>query len=83
MFEFKVNGRSVRPQDIERELTNAMLNKAQHAIEQKLSAIRCPLHGQRARVSFQGRSADEMEYKVNGCCDALVQEVRRTLGQAS
>ena len=82
---FKVNGRSVRPGQLGRELKNAMTKQLEDSVKktvsQTVSQVRCRTHGQLARVTFHGRALSDMKFDVSGCCDDLVQEVRQRLGR--
>ncbi len=81
MFEmwFEINGRRVRPDQIGNALEGAMLQAVSTQIQTKVGAVRCPVHQQHARVTATGRSADQLTFNIHGCCQTLVEEVRRGL----
>jgi hypothetical protein len=66
-FEFDADGNE-----------DAVLDAARRAIEDRVSAVRCPVHHTGARVRFSGDSHD-LKWSVEGCCDQLVNEVKRAL----
>lgn len=78
-MDLKFNGRSIRPNQLAREMEKAMLENVQDSVKKTVSRIRCRTHGRYARVSFSGRSASNMNFDVSGCCDELIEEVRRQL----
>ena len=75
----KTNGRRIRPNQIASELEKAMAQKAAESIRNKVSHVRCRAHGQPARVLVRGRSLKDMAFDVSGCCDELIEEVKRKL----
>jgi hypothetical protein len=44
----------------------------ENAIRQRVESVRCPIHRERAK--FDGSH-------ISGCCDKLVQEVRKTFSR--
>ena len=38
----------------------------------KLRDLRCPVHGQTARLRFQGSTLRDVTIQLSGCCDALL-----------
>ena len=74
---FKINGRSVPLDRIGDELAKEMKKEASAEISRHVESIRCPVHGQSARVSVIGRDGP---FQVQGCCGELVAEVQRQLG---
>jgi len=77
--EFKLNGRSVRPNDIANQLEKAMLNQVQEGIKKKLRSVRDPETGAAPTVTVTGRSLDNLSFEVSGS-PALIEEVKRRLG---
>lgn len=81
---FKLNGRSIRPDQLARELKGAMTKQFEDSVKkrvsQTVSQVRCRAHGQVARVTFHGNPTSGMRFDVSGCCDDLVHEVRQRLG---
>lgn len=79
MVTFKLNGRSVSPRQLARELERDIRREVGKAadthIQQAAHGIRCPIHHQTARVT-PGKLGG---YDVYGCCDALVAAVRKAL----
>lgn len=76
--EFKLNGRTVRPNDIANQLEKAMLKQVQDGIAQKLRNVRDPETGAAPSVKVVGRSLDDLSFEVAGS-PALIEEVKRRL----
>jgi hypothetical protein len=81
--DLKLNGRSVRPGQLGRELTKQLekeiTNEVQDSVRKTVSRIRYRKHGGTARVVVKNRSLDSLNFDVSGCCDELIQEVKRAL----
>lgn len=76
--EFKLNGRTVRPNDIANQLEKAMLKQVQDGIVKKLRDLRDPETGAAPTVKVVGRSLDNLSFEVVGS-SALIEEVKRRL----
>jgi hypothetical protein len=81
MFEisFMVDGRKVSPDKVGDALERVILKKIQGAIKEAVGAVRCPEHGQGAKVVAKGRDLSKLSFEVSGCCEALIKEVERKL----
>ena len=81
MFEvsFEVNGRKVRPNNIKNALESAMIQSIQDSVKKAVGSLRCREHGRAPRVVFKGRSLDKLDAHVEGCCDGLIEQVRKKL----
>ncbi|TNB49684.1 hypothetical protein FF124_01615 [Martelella lutilitoris] len=76
--EFKLNGRSVRPNDIANQLEKAMMKQVQDRITHKLRNVRDPETGAAPTIKVIGRSLDNLSFEVAGS-PALIEEVKRRL----
>jgi hypothetical protein len=56
----------------------APMEAVKDEIRQKISRVRCPTHGQTARVQFV-KSSQGFDAKLSGCCDELMQRAQRAL----
>lgn len=81
MFEisFEVNGRKVRPNNIKNALETAMLKNIQDSVKKAVGSLRCHEHGQAPKVVFKGRSLDRLNAHIEGCCEELIEQVRKKL----
>jgi hypothetical protein len=76
--EFRLNGRSVRPNDIADQLERAMLKQMQDGVAKKLRNVRDPKTGAAPTVRVVGRSLNNLSFEVAGS-PALIEEVKRRL----
>lgn len=76
--EFKLNGRSVRPNEIANQLERAMLKQVEEEIATKLRNVRDPHTGTAPVVEIVGRSLDKLSFEVSGS-PALIEEAKRHL----
>ena len=78
-LSFMINGRKVRPNQVGDALESAILRKVEDSIKKAVGAVRCPEHGQGAKIVGKGRNLSKLSFEVSGCCDALVKEVEKKL----
>jgi hypothetical protein len=76
--EFKLNGRSVRPNDIANQLEKAMLKQVQDGITKKLRNVRDPETETAPTVRVVGPSLDKLSFEVAGS-PTVIEEVKRRL----
>ncbi len=74
-LSFKLNGRTVPANRIADELTKQVKQSATNMVTRRITSIRCPVHHQSARIN-PGLSG---QFRIQGCCDQLIAEVRRQL----
>lgn len=74
-LSFKLNGRNIPANRIADELTKQVKKSATDMTTRRITAIRCPVHHQSARIS----PGTDGQFRVQGCCDQLIAEVRRQL----
>jgi len=78
-IEFKINGRTVHPNQIDNELEKAILQQVRDNIKKRVGSVRCKTHGQAAKIIATGRSIDKLKFEVSGCCEELVEQVKQRL----
>lgn len=76
-LRFEINGRRVDPRNIGDALTAVLMDAVAKEIKRKVGMCRCPVHGKGPTVVGKGCSADKMAFEVEGCCENLIEEVRR------
>jgi hypothetical protein len=54
------------------------MKAAQDAVTKRLQSVRCPVHGQTARVTPKTVGSN-FEWDIHGCCDELVAKVKAAL----
>lgn len=78
-ISFKIDGKSVRPDQVASALKRAVMKRAKGSIAARIRVVRCPKHGSTPTVVCQGRSPESMSFKVSGCCDELLAKVKAAL----
>lgn len=79
-IRFEIGGRSVDPKNMRDALEAAMLSAVQEGLRKKVGSCRCPEHGQSLKLVGKGRSLDNLNFEISGCCEKAIEEVRRKLG---
>jgi hypothetical protein len=77
-MEYKIGNRKVSQAEWVRRLREAPFEALKADIQKKVRSVRCPKHGQTARVSFV-KTSRGFDMKISGCCDALIERVQRAL----
>lgn len=72
-LEWKLNGRTVRPNQIENELKKAMTKSAQTQLKKNIESQRCRKHGKAARLISRPNSFKGM--KIEGCCQEFTSKL--------
>jgi hypothetical protein len=78
-FNIRLNGRSIRPGDLGRELTRTLETDIRRKMGERVrraSWRRCPTHGRAAQV----RTTHD-GFTIDACCDQFRQEIVRELGR--
>jgi len=78
-ISFELNGRKVSPNNIGNALEAAMLVSIKDSIQKSVGNLHCSEHGQRAKIKAKGRSIDSLSFEVSGCCDALIEKVKKKI----
>ena len=79
-IKFEIGGRRVDPRNTRDALEGAMLSAVQDGLRKKVGSCRCPDHGQAPKLLGKGRSLDKLNFEVTGCCEKVIEEVKRKLG---
>ncbi len=79
-IRFEINGRRIEPRNMGDALEAAMLAAVDKGIRQKVGSCRCPVHGQAPKLVGKGRGFDKISFEVSGCCEKLIEDVKRKLG---
>ncbi len=62
-----------------RDFEKVILKAAAQAIIKRVESVRCPEHGQHANIVATGSTPSNIEFKVSGCCEKLVEVVKAKL----
>jgi hypothetical protein len=78
-ISFEINGRKVSPGNMGNALESTVLKSVQESIIKSVGSAQCPEHGQRPKVKVKGRNLDSLSFEVSGCCDQLIETVKKKL----
>jgi hypothetical protein len=76
-----VGSRKVAAEDVSDHRASEMLKKAGRDVGQKLSGVKCAVHGTgptNVRIHFDKSGAADLQYE--SCCDVLGKEIGKVLG---
>lgn len=77
-IEFKLDGRTIRPNQLASEWERAIMKQVHENIDKMLHGIRDPETGMTPKITLKGRSLDKLSIEVSGS-EALIKEVNRRL----
>ena len=78
-ISYEINGRKVSPHNLGNALEKAMLEQLTSSIKKSVGNLRCKEHGSSPKLIVKGRNFDNLNIKVEGCCDDLIKQVERKL----
>ncbi|MBM7422906.1 hypothetical protein [Spongiibacter marinus] len=78
-ISFEINGRKVSPRNIGSALESALLESVQQSITKAVGSARCPEHDQKPKIKVKGRNLDSLNFEVSGCCEQLIENVKKKL----
>jgi len=77
---WKMNGRSIRPDQIGNELMKNVRRVVADRLENALKSVTCPVHGRRpSNVRQVQSSTGKMNVEFQACCEELKAAVARNL----
>jgi len=76
-ISFEINDRKVSPRSMGNALESALLQSVQESITKSVGSARCPEHGPRPKFKVKGRNHDSLSFEVSGCCDQLIDTVKK------
>jgi len=77
---YKVAGKEVHPSQFADKMTEAAVEVVKNSLQEKIEAVRCPVHNQNAKAILKETTGGKMNYDIQGCCEELIVEVKRSLG---
>lgn len=76
---FEIDGKRVDPRNAGNALEGAMFSAIENVLRQNVGSCRCSEHGQAPTLTAKGRSLDQLNYEVSGCCDKVIEDVKNRL----
>ena len=78
-IKWEVNGRSVTESSFKTEFEKAIIKGMEGQIKKAIGSCVCKTHHQSPGITMKGKSLDGMQLSVAGCCDELIEDVKRKL----
>lgn len=78
-LKFEINGRPANPNNFRDPLERAVIEAVTKQVRQKVGSCRCPEHGRSPTLIAKGRDLQSLSFQVKGCCDKLIEDVKRRL----
>lgn len=73
---FEIGGKKINPNNIGDALEKVVLEKIKEHVLNRVGNVRCPEHGTAPKIVCTGRDYQNITFKVSGCCDKLIEEVK-------
>ena len=78
-IKITLSGREVRPGDLKSAMEKAALETIKDGVQKGLSSVRCPEHHKAPRVTASGSSLDRLSWKIDGCCEKVIDAAKKAL----
>jgi hypothetical protein len=78
-LEYRIHGRRVSESEWQKHLDDSARDIAVEALKKKVGNIRCPTHGQTAKLVVGAQHGDRLEMKIQACCDDLLKRAQRAV----
>lgn len=75
-FAFYIGGELIDPAAIEDPEQYAIIQNIVESIAQRVGELECAEHGEGPRFVCSGESYSDLSLEVEGCCEALVEQVK-------
>jgi len=78
MLTIRLNGRTVRPDQLRNELERSVLQSIEAQVKDRLRYVRDPVTAEQPKVVMEGRSLDRLSFQISGS-PTVVEETKRKL----
>ncbi len=78
-LSYTLGGRKVSRDQFFEGLEGEIRKTASENVTSRVESVRCPKHGQKARVTEVHQTRDGFSFHVTGCCDELVEHAKRAI----
>ena len=76
---WEIDGRRVSPNQVGSALEQSIYKQLAESLKQELGSVRCPEHGERPTIIFEGKRGKELSFTIKGCCEQLVEMATNTV----
>jgi hypothetical protein len=80
-IKLKINGHGTESDNVGSAVEDAIMAKIKGQLTEKLTAVRCPEHGQSPKLEFEGDSIKNLKIQIRACCGWAREEAQRILNQ--
>jgi hypothetical protein len=77
--EYSVGGQRTFRDGFMRGIAKEARKLAVDEISTNVSRVRCPVHGQYARVASVNGAGDRLTFRISGCCDGVIERATGAL----
>ena len=70
-LEYKIGNRTVSEDEFLKNFEESALSLAHSAVEERVSSVRCPIHGQSPSNFRVLREGENISYEFTACCERL------------
>jgi hypothetical protein len=78
-LEYRIGNRRVSKSQWERHFNEQARTVVSDAIEGRVRAVRCPVHGTRPTRITATPSGMDLKWRIEGCCEQLIEAVNASL----
>lgn len=75
-FAFYIDGEMIDPASIEDPEKSAVIQNIVENIAQRVGELECAEHGEAPRFVCAGETYNDLTLEVQGCCEALIEQVK-------
>ncbi len=79
---FSVVGKVFDPLRLGEKLKATALGTVKYGFPSKIEVVHCIVHNQNAKAVLKETAEGKLNYEIQGCCNELLEEVKRLLGVA-
>lgn len=76
---YTLGGRKVSRDQFFKGLDGEIRKTASDNVSRQVQRMRCPKHGQNARVTELRQTRDGFSFEISGCCDDLVERAKNAI----
>lgn len=76
---FEIAGKRIDINKVSNKLQKSVLVEIEKSLLRTIGNVECPFHNKAPVVVVSGPSLDKLSYEVKGCCDKLIELVKKEL----
>lgn len=76
---YEINGKKINPNNLKNALEKAIFTSVSDSIKKSIGNVRCSEHRKAPSIKVKGRSIEQLSFEVSGCCEVLVDKIKKKL----